>query len=182
MIETAFSHEEGVSPLLLNNVRYFLPGQGKRALDVAVRDGTNALFLVRHGFYVEAIGHDRDLLQKVAEKAEKNGAHLKLIHGDPAKMRLQKEHYDLIVCLYYVNRNAILQMKQALKPEGIVVMESFTQEQLRYSQVQPELVLKPKELLFFFKDFNVLKYEERLLKGPKAVAGIVAKKVKSTVE
>jgi len=151
-----------VSAFLERNASLFPSSKGKKALDLAPSVGDNAFYLAKLGYAVEVIEPDREKANDLALRAERSGTHLKIIVADPSRIQLSRARYALMLCFYYVNRAAILQMKNGLAPLGIILMEA--------------LILKPKELQFFFKDFTVLKYEERLDKGPKAVASIIAQK------
>ena len=157
-----------------------IPRGAGKALDVAPGNGGNLFYLSRIGFSVDAIEPDKEKAKALAIKARTAGARVKIIIGDPSRIQFARGRYDLILCFYHVQPSAILQIKHGLRAGGFVLMESYTQKQLDFSDVPKSILLKPKELLFFFKGYKIIQYEERLEKGPKAVASIIAQKPDSS--
>ncbi len=134
-------------------------------------------FLWKLGYRVDGITKDHALSLEIAANAEKVGAHVKLIVADPRRIRLTKEYHDLILCCYLVHPGLVLQMKMGLKHHGLVLMESYTQQQPKVSGASKDLFLEPKQLLFFFKEFEILDYEETVHSGPYPIASILARKI-----
>ena len=164
------------SPFLIQNSSFLTLTHGNRALDLTPGFGENAFFLAKLGFNVEGVEPDRTKAQELARRAEQSGTHLKIIVGDPSRIQCLRERYQVVLCFYKIDRNVVLQIKRGLSPDGVVFMESYTRKQLDFSPVPDSVILKPKELQFFFKGYELLKYEERLEQGPKAVASIIARK------
>ena len=55
--------------------------------------------------------------------------------------------------------------------------ETYTIEQARFGKPSnPEYLLKPNELLHLFSDFLCLRYHEGIMDGPRAAAGLIARK------
>lgn len=150
--------------------------KGKSAFDSNPLKGGNAAFLASLGFQVQTVLPNKEDAQALASFALNHGVRLKILVAEPSRLRLGKEKYDLIVVFYQIHPSLIMQIKEALKPQGIVFMQSYTRKQLEFSNVEASLLLKPKGLLFFFKDLKVLTYEEIIERGPKALAGIIAQK------
>jgi tellurite methyltransferase len=82
----------------------------------------------------------------------------------------------LILCVQYLQRSLFPQMVRALRPEGILLMETFTQAQLEFSggPRNPAYLLETGELREAFPDLCVLFYRE--LRAGVGIASLVAKK------
>jgi hypothetical protein len=60
----------------------------------------------------------------------------------------------------------------------MIVYETFIADQARFGKPKnPEYLLEHNELLNMFRDFRCLRYREGVVRGPKAIAGIIAQKV-----
>ena len=66
---------------------------------------------------------------------------------------LPKEKYHLIVCTYFLERKLFPQMVEALKPNGIILFETFLyHEENERSPSNPDFMLKVGELEAYFSD------------------------------
>ena len=91
--------------------------------------------------------------------------------------RIQNNTYDVIICFNYLQRSLILQIKDGLRPGGMVVYETFIIDQAQFGRPRnPDYLLKYNELLDMFRDFRCLRYREGIIEERKAIASIVAQK------
>jgi len=97
---------------------------GKQALDIACGMGRHSKYLASLGFEVDALDISTVALEQVKEIPQ---IHAKEVDFDT--YTLPKEKYDLIVCTYYLERKLFPQMIEALKPNGIILMETFLHHQ-----------------------------------------------------
>jgi hypothetical protein len=84
-----------------------------------------------------------------------------------------------VACFNYLQRDLIPQMKKALKPGGMIIMETYTKDNAKYGfdgPKNPDYLLDTNELLRLFSDLKVLLYREMVVEGRKAVASIIAQK------
>ena len=93
---------------------------GKQALDIACGMGRHSKYLASLGFEVDALDISTVALNQLKEIPK---IHAKEVDFDT--YALPKEKYDLIVCTYYLERTLFPQMIDALKPNGIILMETF---------------------------------------------------------
>ena len=162
---------------LAKNLDLFPKG---KALVLAMGEGQDAVFLAENGFEVEACDVSPKAVQKAEELARQKGVAIKAFEADLERFKLGLEKYDLITCFYYLQRDLIPQIKAALKQDGMVVIETFTVENLRLGFPGPrrkEFLLKENELSAFFRDLKVIIYRESVIDGRKAVASIIAQKI-----
>lgn len=168
----------GTEPVpLLQEYRHVLPETG-RALDIAAGEGRNAVYLAQLGLDVDAVDISEVGLKKAETLARQRGVSINTVVADLEDYSLGTNQYDVIVDFYYLQRDLIPQMKQALKPGGVVLFETYTVEFLTMPEgkgFRREYLLERGELRKMFEEFTILHYAER--KGSdKAIAQLVARK------
>ena len=149
-----------------------------RALDVAMGSGRNAIYLAKMGFEVEGIDTSREAIEEALARALQEGISIQTRVEDLQKIPyIDEDTYDLVICFNYLQRSLIPQMKNWVKPGGMLVYETFVVDQVRFGKPRnPDHLLMHNELLHAFKDFRVLRYREGIIEGKKAIASIVARK------
>lgn len=151
-----------------------------KALVLAMGEGRNAVFLAQKGFEVEGCDISTHALEKARRLAQERGVSLKAFQADLEDYQLPRQTYDVVTCFYYLQRDLIPQMKKALKPGGVIIMETYTKDNLKYGfngPKNPEYLLDTNELLRLFSDLRVILYREMVIEGRKAVASIIAQRV-----
>ena len=168
--------DHGPSQLLVDNLHLLPKG---RVLDVAMGTGRNAVYLAIQGFEVEGVDISPEAVCSSLDRAKEAGVTLKANVADlESDYHIEKSAYDVIICFNYLHRPLIIQMKDGLRGEGIVVYETFTVDQARFGKpTNPDYLLKHNELLELFDDFQCLYYREGIVEKRKAIASIIAKKV-----
>jgi len=149
-----------------------------RALDVAMGRGRNAIYLARLGFQVEGVDVSREVVEEALARSHEEGVSIQARVEDLEKIPyIDEETYDLVICFNYLQRSLMPQMKNWVKPGGILVYETFTVDQLRFGKPRnPDHLLRHNELLHTFRDFRVLRYREGIIESMKAIASILAQK------
>ena len=148
------------------------------ALDVACGIGRNTHYLADLGFTVDAIDLSDYALGQIREDERIIKHEVDLDFYD-----LEKQKYDLIVNINYLNRRLMVQMQDALKEGGVVIFETFivAHDKPEKGSMNPDYLLNPNELLDTFCDFDIIYYEEKdviNLRGEEArLASLVAKKL-----
>jgi len=171
-------HEDSLEPaqFLVENLRLLPKG---RVLDVAMGNGRNAIYLAKAGFAVEGIDMSPEAVNTALESSRKAGVTIEAHVADlESNYQIEKSAYDVIICFNYLQRSLILQIKDGLKHEGMVVCETFIVDQAQFGKPQnPDYLLKHNELLDIFREFRCLRYREGIIENRKAVASIIAQKV-----
>ncbi len=150
-----------------------------KVLDIAMGEGRNAVFLAKNGFDVDGCDISEIAVKKAQELAKENNVKIHAFVADLETYKLPQDTYDVIVCFYYLQRSLIPQIKQALKPGGMIIYETYTIENWERGLEGPknkDYLLKPNELLNFFRDFKIIYYRELVLDNKKAVASLIAKR------
>ena len=150
-----------------------------KALDVAMGEGRNAVFLAKNGFNVDGCDISEIAVKKALDLAKENNVKIHAFVADLETYKLPKDTYDVIACFYYLQRGLVPQMKEALKPDGMIIYETYTIENRERGFEGPknkDYLLKPNELLDLFKDLKIIYYRELVLNNKKAIASLIAKK------
>jgi SAM-dependent methyltransferase len=149
---------------------------GRCALDLACGAGRNAVYLAERGWDVTACDISLEGLRRAQSLARERGVRLKLFCQDLATAQLPAQHFDLVICFFYLLRELFPQIKATLRPGGLVVYKTYTTEQLRFPgrPRHPLHMLQPQELLEAFRDFRVLAYQE--IVKERGVAQLIAQK------
>jgi SAM-dependent methyltransferase len=157
--------------------QHLLPRAG-RAVDVACGRGRNALWLAQRGLTTDAIDRDPEAVDYVRGEAHRLALPLSvetvdLERGDAG---LPVAAYDLIVVVHYLYRPLFPALKAALRPEGILVYETFTRAQAeRGKPTNPAFLLEPGELRDLIAPLDLLVEREGDFEG-KMLASVIARR------
>jgi SAM-dependent methyltransferase len=163
------------------------------ALDIACGTGRNTLLLAERGQHVTAIDWSDVALHTLAERARAVGTPVRLlkrlneagrtslvgvdlVHGDMEQSEIPEGHYDLVVCIQYLQRSLFPRMASALRPGGVLLVETFTRAQLDFpgGPHNPAYLLETGELREAFPELCVLFYRE--LRAGQGIASLLARK------
>ncbi len=144
------------------------------ALDVACGAGRNALHLARRGFSVIAVDISWEGLQRLTRRARAERLDILPIHADLDRFALRPERFDLVVNTRFLLRGLFPVVRQALKPGGLILFETFTVEEIEVlgGDMRREFVLERGELARAFSDFEIVRYEEGILDEPEGERGL----------
>ncbi|MGH9743948.1 MAG: class I SAM-dependent methyltransferase [Candidatus Acidiferrum sp.] len=108
--------------------------------------------------------------------AQRSAGGVRLMEANLEKIRLPNDSFSVILCLQYLQRSLFRQVAQALRPGGLLLFETFTQAQLKYSggPRNPSYLLGLGELRTAFPELHVLFYRE--LNAGQGIASLVARK------
>ena len=162
-------------------------------LDLACGTGRNALFLAENGRLVTAVDWSAVALEAMAARAIENkipvrrierldvskhprGPGLELLQADLEQIKLPKESYDAILCIRYLQRTLFPQISRALRPEGVLLYETYTLAQLDFDggPRDPAHLLQQGELRNAFPELSVIFCRE--LRAGQGIASLVAKR------
>jgi tellurite methyltransferase len=142
----------------------FIP-EASTVLDMGMGEGRNAVFLASKGHKVTGVDISSVAIKKSQHLAREFGVKIKGVVASLEKYTIAPHSYDVILCLYYVDRKLTDKIIKWLKPGGILIYESHTIDERSkkgHKKTKVEYYLKKQELLTMFKGMQVLKYEEPL--------------------
>ena len=146
-----------------------------RALDLAMGEGRNGVYLATQGFDVLGLDISPLGLNKAHKLAKHHSVTIETQLVDLENHQLQKNAFDLILCTYYMQRDLFDQAKEALKPGGMILIETYNIDYLRYASFSKKYLLENNELLRIFKDFKIIRYQA-FDDGKEAYSSIIAQK------
>lgn len=159
-------------PFLKENVGLLPMG---KALDLAMGEGRNGVFLATQGFDVVGLDISKVGLEKAHRLAREKGTKIETRVVDLENHSLEKGAYDVVICMYYMQRDLFPQMKDALKPGGMAVVQTYNVDYLKYAGFPRKYLLDTNELLELFKGFKIIRYES-YDDGKEAYSSIIAQK------
>ncbi len=143
-------------PFLKQNIHLLPKG---RALDLAMGEGRNGVYLATQGFQVVGLDISEKGLAKAHQLAKQNGVTIKTRVVDLESHQLEKNAYDVILLMYYMQRDLWPQIKEALKPGGMAVIETYNVDHLKHARFNPKWLLQTNELVDAFKDMKIIRYQ-----------------------
>jgi len=129
-----------------------------RALDVAMGQGRNAVYLATKGWDVTGYDLSETGIAAARSAAEKAGVHINAVRSSHQTFDFGHDSWDLIVMTYtladYEDASFLRRVRESLKPGGIVVVELMA---------TPGIGKGPANaLLHSFLDLRVIHYEDKV--------------------
>ncbi len=146
-----------------------------RALDLAMGEGRNGVYMATQGFDVLGLDISPVGLNKAHQLAEHHKVKIETRVVDLENYQLEKNAYDVIICTYYMQRDLFDQMKESLKPGGMALVETYNIDYLRYARFSRKYLLENNDLLKIFKDFKIIRYQA-YDDGKEAYSSIIVQK------
>jgi len=146
------------------------------ALDLAMGEGRNGVYLATQGFQVTGVDISEVGLKKAQALAAEKGVTLTTVVADLEQYDIPPNTFDVIICTYFLQRDLFPKIAAALKPNGVAVIETYTVDNLQYRpRFNRAYLLEPNELLTMLPGLRVLRYQE-VDTGHAAYASILAQK------
>ena len=153
----------------LSEVRPYLAfapaeAQSLRGLDIACGGGRHAVRLASWGIETLAVDFSPVALGLAAGRAAARGCDLttRCLDLEAPEIDLGNGIYDLVSVFNYLHRPLVPVLKRCVRPGGIVVYKTYTQEQRKFDTGprNPAYLLHERELLELFAEFDHLVYRE----------------------
>ncbi|MFI8715288.1 class I SAM-dependent methyltransferase [Brevibacillus brevis] len=139
---------------------------GQKVIAFAEGEGRNAVFLAKRNLEVTAIDYAESGLQKTKKLAQKHSVDVLTQKIDLLEEDVPSGEYDAAIMVYgHFHKNAqtmiLNKMKKAIKPKGIMMLEVFSEEQLKYGTGGPQdldMLYDPREILAWCKGHEVVHF------------------------
>lgn len=130
----------------------------RRALDLAAGQGQNGLWLASQGYVVDLLDISRPALLRAQAVAGGRGLHnVNIVPVDFDHYTLKPDHYDLLCVFRYLKRDLFIALRQAVRPGGRVIYETFNRGYLDLVPgFNPAFLLDSGELAGYFADWKLL--------------------------
>jgi len=128
---------------------------GQKALSIADGEGRNSVFLAELGLDVRAMDFSPNALAKAQVLAKERGVTVRFEQADLETWTWPAGEFDVVVAIFIqfcpppMRARVFENMKRALKPGGLILMQGYRPEQLKYKTGGPSQVeqLYTRELL-----------------------------------
>ena len=157
--------------------QHLLPRAGT-ALDVACGRGRNAIWLAQRGLDTRAVDRDDAALDDLRREAERLhvSVAVEAIDLEAGDTRLPSMAFDVIVVVHYLHRALVPALRDALRPGGVLVYETFTRAQAaRGRPTNPAFLLERGELRGLVAPLDIVAAREGDFEG-KMLAGVIARR------
>lgn len=148
------------SALLVEAVEGRAPG---RALDVAMGQGRNALFLAQRGWSVTGFDVSEKGLQVARANAAKANVQLRAVNSSLEAFDYGTAQWDLVALIYVPaiahEGAAMTTLARALKPGGLLVIESFASD--RGSPQRRPVDIDPAMLKASLAGFDIVRFDDK---------------------
>ncbi|QDG53675.1 class I SAM-dependent methyltransferase [Persicimonas caeni] len=140
-----------------------VPSQGK-VLCLGAGEGRNAVWLAEQGFLVTAVDVSSRGLGKLEQLAEDRDVYVTTVQADVADYTPEAGEFDAVV-LNYLHLPAALRrpvhqkVVDALRPDGVVILEAFRPKQLDYGTGGPPSADLMYSAQLLREDFGELTFE-----------------------
>lgn len=138
--------------LLVEATRNLRPG---RALDVGMGMGRNALHLARAGWDVTGFDVSSVGVRHAEATARTDKLRLNALVAADEEFDFGRAQWDLIALIYTIEKRSIHQVRSALRPGGVVVVEAGINPDAKAA-----FGYAPGELLTIFEGFEILRHEQ----------------------
>lgn len=139
---------------------------GKTVIDIASGRGRDVAFLAEKGFTVFGLEKSIEAIYVAKATEELKAQNAFIVRGDATAIPFKANNADCIMVFYFLLRSAIRDISSMVKKGGILIYETFLKRQneidLHNRKRSPEYLLEDGELITFFRDFELLFYEEAI--------------------
>jgi len=152
--------DERQAARVLKENLHLLPESG-RALDFACGFGGNAILLAQQDLKVDAWDISDVAIAALQDVALERQLSIQAEVRDVEENPPATETFDVIVVSYFLDRDIIPALMQALKPGGLIFYQTFTRQRVSDRGPQrAEFRLADQELLQLFSDLQIMFYRE----------------------
>ncbi|RUS48925.1 bifunctional 2-polyprenyl-6-hydroxyphenol methylase/3-demethylubiquinol 3-O-methyltransferase UbiG [Cohnella sp. AR92] len=139
---------------------------GERIVAFAEGEGRNAVYLARQGYHVTAWDYAENGLKKTEKLAERYQVKVETELKDLLRDSVPSEAYDgaLMVFGHFPKaeqRKVFDKLLAVVKPGGIVMLEVYSEDQIRYGTGGPksvDMLYRPADVLEWTSDYEVLHF------------------------
>ena len=161
-------HSSLIDKYLLSSQALTLDSKAQ-VLDLACGEGRNGLHLLEHDInvvFADINGESLKQVEQAVNRLQLNKQKLAQYwqvdfeqdHSDQGNDKpLKAETFAAIMVFRYLHRPLMSQIKAAVKPGGMIIYETFTEQQAKLGRPKnPNFLLKPNELIEIFVNWKIL--------------------------
>ncbi len=150
---------------VLVEYKHLLPPSGK-AMDLACGLGANAKLLAECGLDVDAWDLSVVAIDKLQQEAQEQKLAINAQVHDVIKSPPHAQSLDVLVVSFFLDRELCQQLKDALKPGGLLFYQTYSREKVtQLGPSNPDYLLEDNELLSLFSGLKVRVYRDESVLG-----------------
>ena len=136
------------------------PRRKRRALDIGLGQGRNAMLLARRGYDTTGIDRNEVGADAARRVAAARGLRINVVVGDTESYPFGRNRWDLIVLLYYPMPMILIErIKAAVRPGGHLVIERFSRPDACTNARDRRDTRRRSPMIRALLDWHVLHYE-----------------------
>jgi 2-polyprenyl-3-methyl-5-hydroxy-6-metoxy-1,4-benzoquinol methylase len=140
--------------------------KGNKIVAFAEGEGRNAVYLARKGLIVTAYDYALNGLKKTEALAERFDVQVKTEQKDLIHDSIPVEEFDGAIMVFghfakNDQKTVFDKLVSAVKPGGLIMLEVYSEDQIRYETGGPktvEMLYDPSDLLKWIRDYKVLHF------------------------
>jgi tellurite methyltransferase len=101
-----------------------------RALDLACGLGSNALFLAKRGYWVDALDTSMRALRRLQKEIRERNLTIGPVLTDLDYYPVRSGFYDLVIIFYFFSKGLMRRIISSLKPGGLLIYATFNYRHL----------------------------------------------------
>lgn len=134
------------------------------AVDIAMGNGRDAVFLAERGFSVCGLERSMEAIKRARQAMSEKGANILAVYGDANNLPLKGESADMVIVFYFLIRDIMEEITRLLRKGGILIYETFLKRQNLIDRHRAdEYLLDDGELIGYFRGMEPLFYEETVV-------------------
>jgi 2-polyprenyl-3-methyl-5-hydroxy-6-metoxy-1,4-benzoquinol methylase len=146
-----------------------------RALDIAMGEGRNGVYLATQGFEVEGVDISEVALRKAQRLARERGVRIRTRVADLGQFELKSGSYDTILVIHYVQTSLAPRIERALKRGGTLLYVAPISAESAGHPVQKSQLAARGDLKRWFSGLETL-YFSSVTEGQHPVEILIARK------
>jgi len=161
-----YIYGEKANDFLTDNADLFKSGDA--ILSLGEGEGRNIVFLAELGYKTRGVDFSKIGRDKALKLAQKRNVEIDYDIADISAYSMGKNEWNSIISIFYpISENIRIplfqKIKDALKPGGIFLLESYNKKQLDYNTGGPKDIthlLSLNELTEEFREFNIIQAQD----------------------
>ncbi len=147
--------------LLLKRFWSLIPGPN--VIDIASGAGRDSLYLAERGYRVWGLDKSQEALKIARESSSATRTSIFTISGDAHALPFKRNTANGVIVFYFLLRDIMGEIVDLLRKDGILMYETFLKRQNMIDKGRnPDFLLDDGELVSYFKDLDLLFYEETI--------------------
>jgi SAM-dependent methyltransferase len=131
-----------------------------KALDVAMGQGRNTIYLAQKGWEVTGFDPADLAIESARQSAKSLGLEINTVVARNQDFQWGEDQWDLILLSYAGGRQYVEPITRSLRSGGVVILEAFHLDATKNSSIGRGVVFETNELLELFRNFRILHYED----------------------